>query len=65
MHELRSRSLWALTLLCNVVLMGGPPGESQIEPPETGVRVVANEAARRVDVFADGKPFTSYIWPGT
>jgi hypothetical protein len=26
------------------------------------VRVVKNEAARRVDVLIDGKPFTSYIW---
>lgn len=31
--------------------------------PEKGVRVVANESARRVDVFVDGQPFTSYIWP--
>lgn len=30
-----------------------------------GVEVVANEAARRVDVTIDGKPFTSYIWPAT
>src|SRR5262245_45164054 len=27
------------------------------------VQVVPNEAARRVDVTIDGKPFTSYIWP--
>jgi Methane oxygenase PmoA len=30
-----------------------------------GVRVVANEAERRVDVTIDGKPFTSYIWPAS
>lgn len=29
------------------------------------VNVVANEAARRVDVTIDGKPFTSYIYPTT
>ncbi len=29
------------------------------------VRVVANGAARRVDVLVDGQPFTSYIWPDT
>jgi hypothetical protein len=29
------------------------------------VQVVANEAAGRVDVLIDGKPFTSYIWPTT
>jgi Methane oxygenase PmoA len=32
---------------------------------EKGVRVVSNEAARRVDVFVDGQQFTSYIWPET
>jgi hypothetical protein len=32
---------------------------------ESGVRVVALEAARRVDVFIDGQLFTSYIWPET
>jgi hypothetical protein len=31
----------------------------------SGVTVVPNEAARRVDVLIDGKPFTSYIWPTT
>jgi hypothetical protein len=30
---------------------------------DKGVRVVTNEAARRVDVTVDGQPFTSYIWP--
>jgi len=33
--------------------------------PDQGVTVVPNEAARRVDVFVDGQPFTSYIWPDT
>ena len=33
------------------------------QKPEKGVRVVANEASRRVDVFIDGQPFTAYIWP--
>jgi len=27
------------------------------------VRVIPNEAERRVDVVVDGQPFTSYIWP--
>jgi methane monooxygenase PmoA-like len=27
------------------------------------VQVTVNEAARRVDITIDGKPFTSYIWP--
>jgi hypothetical protein len=29
------------------------------------IQVVRNEAARRVDVIVDGKPFTSYIYPTT
>jgi Family of unknown function (DUF6807) len=29
----------------------------------TGVKVLPDEAARKVDVLIDGKPFTSYIWP--
>jgi len=29
------------------------------------VRLVKNEAERRIDVFVDGKPFTSYIYPDT
>jgi hypothetical protein len=36
---------------------------AQAQKPEQGVRVVPNEASRRVDVFIDGQPFTSYIWP--
>src|SRR5262245_49719614 len=30
-----------------------------------GVELKVNEAARRVEVTIDGKPFTSYIWPTT
>jgi hypothetical protein len=30
---------------------------------ERGVKVLKNEAARRVDVLIDGQPFTSYVWP--
>ena len=32
---------------------------------DRGIRIVQNEAARRVDVFVDGQPFTSYVWPET
>jgi len=28
-----------------------------------GIRVVPNEASRRVDVSVDGQPFTAYVWP--
>jgi hypothetical protein len=30
-----------------------------------GVKVVANDSGRRVDVTIDGAPFTSYLWPDT
>ncbi|HVU45072.1 MAG TPA: PmoA family protein [Terracidiphilus sp.] len=30
-----------------------------------GVQVTPDQAARRVDITIDGKPFTSYIWPDT
>ncbi|MGA1982532.1 MAG: PmoA family protein [Acidobacteriaceae bacterium] len=30
--------------------------------PAKGVAVVVNEAAHRVDITVDGKPFTSYLW---
>ncbi len=30
---------------------------------ERGVRVVKNEAAKRVDISIDGQLFTSYVWP--
>jgi Family of unknown function (DUF6807) len=36
---------------------------SQTKPATSGVKLVANEAAHRVDVLIDGQPFTSYIWP--
>ena len=32
---------------------------------EHAVRLVKNEQLHRVDVFVDGQPFTSYIWPTT
>lgn len=31
----------------------------------SGVEIKVNEAAMRVDITIDGKPFTSYIWPST
>lgn len=36
---------------------------SQTKPSASGVQLVVNEAAHRVDVLIDGQPFTSYIWP--
>jgi hypothetical protein len=61
--------------LALVVLFLLPPGFVQAqfshsqpqnrERLERGVRVVPNEASRRVDIIIDGQPFTSYIWPET
>ena len=43
-----------------------PVGTSGVTPMQAkGVQIVRNEAAKRVDVTIDGKPFTSYIWPDT
>jgi hypothetical protein len=38
-------------------------GGAAVSALAQGVRVVANEAKRRVDITMDGQPFTSYIWP--
>src|SRR5579859_2302396 len=54
------RNLAALGLLAaGCVLAAGTLGAQGSK----GVKVVANEAERRVDVTIDGQPFTSYIWP--
>ena len=45
-----------------VVLMLFTIGASG-QKSEKGVRLVKNEASRRVDVFVDGQLFTSYVWP--
>ncbi len=50
---------WAAVGLLVASLGIGPTAQSQ------GVRVVADETHRRVDVTIDGKPFTSYVWPTT
>ena len=46
-----------LVAICGLPVIG--------QAQERGVRIVRNEASRRVDVFVDGQPFTSYIWPQT
>lgn len=46
---------FSLMLLCVI--------SATAQKAEKGVRVVANETARRVDITVDGQPFTSYIWP--
>jgi hypothetical protein len=34
-------------------------------PATAQVKVVPDEAHQRVDITIDGKPFTSYVWPGS
>ena len=53
------RTLFTAAALVILTLTISAPAQKQ----EKGVRVVPNEAARRVDVLIDGQPFTSYIWP--
>jgi hypothetical protein len=50
-----------LLLVCCAI---GKTGAKQNASAER-IRVVVDEAARRVDVSIDGKPFTAYIWPAT
>jgi hypothetical protein len=40
-------------------------GAEPVTDSERDVRITPNEAERRVDVFVDGQPFTSYIYPTT
>lgn len=52
--------------LAGVLIAVGAAASFSIGPASAfaqGVRVVANEAQRRVEVTIDGQPFTSYIWP--
>ena len=57
--------MFRLTVVAGVVvaLLTGVFTIVGADAPDTHVRVVANEAARRVDVTVGGRPFTSYIWP--
>jgi Methane oxygenase PmoA len=44
------------------ILLSGYVGGKQNNTAE-GIRVIPNEAERRVDIAIDGQPFTAYIWP--
>src|SRR5689334_21290371 len=63
MLKLQRASSRIIALLAIVALVGCSEAMSQSKPSKSEVRVVANEAARRVDVFVGDQPFTSYIWP--
>lgn len=54
-----SRQIAAAVIILSVMTLVSMTTHAQ----DRGVRVVKNEAARRVDVFVDGQAFTSYVWP--
>lgn len=52
--------------LCAVVAVAGwMASGTGLGADEKGVRLVRDDAKQRVDVFVDGQPFTSYIYPAT
>ena len=53
------RMLLARLLTASVLLLA----PQLLFSAEERIRIVANDAARRVDVVIDGQPFTSYIYP--
>src|ERR1035441_4464515 len=59
-HPERSEGSPHLYLLL-LVLFGLTP-MLKAAPPAKGVAVTVNEAAHRVDITVDGRPFTSYLW---
>jgi hypothetical protein len=56
------RSMGPLAAAAAMVLLLFPAYGS--DSPK-GIKVIAKEPERRVDITVDGKPFTSYIWPTT
>jgi hypothetical protein len=62
-----SKALRRRTVALVAVLVGSAatmPAETRTDD-KPGVKLVVDEAGRRVDVTVDGQPFTSYIWPTT
>jgi hypothetical protein len=59
-------SRFVMSAFAGVVLLASFGGTAALRAAAAnGVEVKVNEAAKRVDVTIDGKPFTSYIWPAT
>ena len=56
MRDVLARLLTAVTLLLAPALLFSA---------EDRIQIVANDAARRVDILIDGRPFTSYIYPAS
>ena len=57
------RKAQVAALVCVVIDLMLLTISANAQRSEKGVRIVRNEASRRVDVFVDGQPFTSYLWP--
>ena len=55
----------AIVVIGSIVASAMNVSNGLADSGDGGVKVVANEGARRVDVTVDGQPFTSYIWPDT
>src|SRR6266540_6724664 len=59
------RKAQVAALVCVVIDLMLLTISANAQRSEKGVRIVRNEASRRVDVFVDGQLFTSYVWPET
>ncbi len=57
------RALSGGTALASFAMLVSCCMAAQKNSSAEGIRVVPNEAQRRVDIVIDGKPFTAYIWP--
>src|SRR4030095_4060244 len=63
MLRLQSRRFAALLVAFAAALLS--TSVSQTKTSASGVQLVRNEAAHRIDVVIDGQPFTSYVWLDT
>jgi hypothetical protein len=50
-------------LICSLLLSCGFCGTALAKQSDQRIRVVVDEAQRRVNITVDGQPFTSYQWP--
>src|SRR5918994_5037132 len=63
---MRFFSTFSVALAMSLVLFAACPERATASRrADDRVQLVRNDAARRVDVTIDGKPFTSYVYPTT
>ena len=67
MQHVISRLSWvvAVIVVVPVWLFSAADRSAQTAGGSGRIQVIPNDAARRVDITVDGKPFTSYIYPTT